>query len=89
MVTKHHPIYFIPDFILIDFQVSVNTFPVVLAYLHKTGPLGICSPEKLSTGPLVFSLLGKAASEVFWWLGIGWYQFVTLISWLNVFLLTR
>lgn len=32
---------------------------------------------------------GKAASEVFWWLGIGWYQFVTLISWLNVFLLTR
>ena len=32
----------------------------------------------------MFSLLGKAASEVFWWLGIGWYQFVTLISWLNV-----
>ncbi|XP_032115792.1 SUN domain-containing protein 1 isoform X17 [Sapajus apella] len=33
--------------------------------------------------------LWKAASGVFWWLGIGWYQFVTLISWLNVFLLTR
>ncbi|XP_043310788.1 SUN domain-containing protein 1 isoform X15 [Cervus canadensis] len=31
----------------------------------------------------------KAASGVFWWLGIGWYQLVTLISWLNVFLLTR
>ncbi|XP_051691202.1 SUN domain-containing protein 1 isoform X6 [Oryctolagus cuniculus] len=31
----------------------------------------------------------KAASGVFWWLGIGWYQFVTLVSWLNVFLLTR
>ncbi|XP_075851344.1 SUN domain-containing protein 1 isoform X10 [Microcebus murinus] len=31
----------------------------------------------------------KAASGMFWWLGIGWYQFVTLISWLNVFLLTR
>uniref|UniRef100_A0A8C9AAW2 Sad1 and UNC84 domain containing 1 n=1 Tax=Prolemur simus TaxID=1328070 RepID=A0A8C9AAW2_PROSS len=31
----------------------------------------------------------KAASGLFWWLGIGWYQFVTLISWLNVFLLTR
>ncbi|XP_054574253.1 SUN domain-containing protein 1 isoform X3 [Eptesicus fuscus] len=31
----------------------------------------------------------KAASGVFWWLGSGWYQFVTLISWLNVFLLTR
>ncbi|XP_057171639.1 SUN domain-containing protein 1 isoform X17 [Ursus arctos] len=35
------------------------------------------------------SLKGKAASGIFWWLGIGWYQFVTLISWLNVFLLTR
>uniref|UniRef100_A0A8C2PJA7 SUN domain-containing protein n=1 Tax=Capra hircus TaxID=9925 RepID=A0A8C2PJA7_CAPHI len=33
--------------------------------------------------------LWKAASEVFWWLGTGWYQLVTLISWLNVFLLTR
>ncbi|XP_043771431.1 SUN domain-containing protein 1 isoform X13 [Cervus elaphus] len=33
--------------------------------------------------------LWKAASGVFWWLGIGWYQLVTLISWLNVFLLTR
>ncbi|XP_015357567.1 SUN domain-containing protein 1 isoform X10 [Marmota marmota marmota] len=32
---------------------------------------------------------GKAASRMLWWLGIGWYQFVTLISWLNVFLLTR
>ncbi|XP_046276946.1 SUN domain-containing protein 1 isoform X12 [Marmota monax] len=31
----------------------------------------------------------KAASRMLWWLGIGWYQFVTLISWLNVFLLTR
>ncbi|XP_037669967.1 SUN domain-containing protein 1 isoform X2 [Choloepus didactylus] len=32
---------------------------------------------------------GKVASAVFWWLGTGWYQLVTLISWLNVFLLTR
>uniref|UniRef100_A0A6I8NQS4 Sad1 and UNC84 domain containing 1 n=1 Tax=Ornithorhynchus anatinus TaxID=9258 RepID=A0A6I8NQS4_ORNAN len=31
----------------------------------------------------------KAASGTFWWLGIGWYQFVALVSWLNVFLLTR
>ncbi|XP_048348674.1 SUN domain-containing protein 1 isoform X12 [Sphaerodactylus townsendi] len=31
----------------------------------------------------------KAASGVFWWLGTGWYQLVTLISLLNVFLLTR
>ncbi|XP_060116966.1 SUN domain-containing protein 1 isoform X5 [Heteronotia binoei] len=31
----------------------------------------------------------KAASGVFWWLGTGWYQLVTLISLLNVFILTR
>ncbi|XP_057343476.1 SUN domain-containing protein 1 isoform X7 [Manis pentadactyla] len=31
----------------------------------------------------------KAASGIYWWLGIGWYQFVTLVSWLNVFLLIR
>ncbi|XP_053132204.1 SUN domain-containing protein 1 isoform X13 [Hemicordylus capensis] len=33
--------------------------------------------------------LWKAAAGVFWWLGTGWYQFVTLVSLLNVFLLTR
>ncbi|KAG9476921.1 hypothetical protein GDO78_002362 [Eleutherodactylus coqui] len=32
---------------------------------------------------------GKAASGVFWWLGTGWYQLTTLVSLLNVFLLTR
>uniref|UniRef100_A0A8C5S0G4 Sad1 and UNC84 domain containing 1 n=1 Tax=Laticauda laticaudata TaxID=8630 RepID=A0A8C5S0G4_LATLA len=31
----------------------------------------------------------KAATRAFWWLGTGWYQLVTLISLLNVFLLTR
>nr|KAF6482293.1 Sad1 and UNC84 domain containing 1 [Molossus molossus] len=36
-----------------------------------------------------FSRAGKAASGAFWWLGSGWYQVVALISWLNVFLLTR
>ncbi|CAN2390576.1 Sad1 and UNC84 domain containing 1, partial [Pristimantis euphronides] len=32
---------------------------------------------------------GKAASGIFWWLGTGWYQLATLVSLLNVFLLTR
>ncbi|KAG7491399.1 hypothetical protein MATL_G00003300 [Megalops atlanticus] len=32
---------------------------------------------------------GKAAAGVFWWLGTGWYQLVTLMSLLNVFILTR
>ncbi|XP_045142017.1 SUN domain-containing protein 1 isoform X4 [Echinops telfairi] len=31
----------------------------------------------------------KAASGALWWLSIGWYQLVTLTSWLNVFFLTR
>ncbi|XP_060548836.1 SUN domain-containing protein 1 isoform X5 [Pantherophis guttatus] len=31
----------------------------------------------------------KAATGAFWWLGTGWYQLATLISLLNVFLLTR
>ncbi|XP_077130980.1 SUN domain-containing protein 1 isoform X4 [Ranitomeya variabilis] len=32
---------------------------------------------------------GMAASGMFWWLGTGWYQLSTLVSLLNVFLLTR
>lgn len=32
---------------------------------------------------------GKAASGMFWWLGTGWYQLTTLVSLLNIFLLTR
>ncbi|XP_023666409.2 SUN domain-containing protein 1 isoform X3 [Paramormyrops kingsleyae] len=33
--------------------------------------------------------LWKAAAGAFWWLGTGWYQLVTLMSLLNVFILTR
>ncbi|XP_038847107.1 SUN domain-containing protein 1-like isoform X2 [Salvelinus namaycush] len=32
---------------------------------------------------------GKAATGVFWWLGTGWYHLVTLLSLLNIFVLTR
>ncbi|NP_001354631.1 SUN domain-containing protein 1 isoform mmm [Homo sapiens] len=46
-------------------------------------------PGRAGTLWHIWACAGKAASGVFWWLGIGWYQFVTLISWLNVFLLTR
>ncbi|XP_077763585.1 SUN domain-containing protein 1 isoform X8 [Canis aureus] len=46
-------------------------------------------PESKSFKSKSHESKGKAASGIFWWLGIGWYQFVTLISWLNVFLLTR
>ncbi|XP_070219263.1 SUN domain-containing protein 1 isoform X7 [Bos mutus] len=58
--------------------------------LHRAGATGWrVSRTLLSVLCLATAAPGKAASEVFWWLGIGWYQFVTLISWLNVFLLTR
>ncbi|XP_033908391.1 SUN domain-containing protein 1-like isoform X8 [Acipenser ruthenus] len=33
--------------------------------------------------------LWKAASGALWWLGTGWYQLITLMSLLNVFVLTR
>ncbi|XP_041942659.1 SUN domain-containing protein 1 isoform X2 [Alosa sapidissima] len=38
---------------------------------------------------LVLLAPGKAAKAAFWWLGAAWYQFITLMSLLNVFFLTR
>ncbi|XP_036597244.1 SUN domain-containing protein 1 isoform X6 [Trichosurus vulpecula] len=58
--------------------------------LQRIGATGwFVSRKVLSFLWLAIVSPGKAASGVFWWLGTGWYQFVTLISWLNVFLLTR
>ncbi|KAG3260154.1 Sad1 and UNC84 domain containing 1, transcript variant X7 [Ictidomys tridecemlineatus] len=57
---------------------------------HTATHLQLSRPRRVAgaVGRL-FTHAGKAASGMLWWLGIGWYQFVTLISWLNVFLLTR
>ncbi|XP_005367153.1 SUN domain-containing protein 1 isoform X5 [Microtus ochrogaster] len=58
--------------------------------LHRTRAAGWSVAEAIwSALWLAVTAPGKAASGTFWWLGSGWYQFVTLISWLNVFLLTR
>ncbi|XP_060223983.1 SUN domain-containing protein 1 isoform X5 [Meriones unguiculatus] len=58
--------------------------------LHRTRAAGWSVAEAMwSVLWLAVTAPGKAASGTFWWLGSGWYQFVTLISWLNVFLLTR
>ncbi|CAH7266229.1 SUN domain-containing protein 1 isoform X6 [Phodopus roborovskii] len=58
--------------------------------LHRTRAAGWSVAKALwSVLWLALTAPGKAASGIFWWLGSGWYQFVTLISWLNVFLLTR
>ncbi|XP_042336536.1 SUN domain-containing protein 1 isoform X9 [Sceloporus undulatus] len=50
----------------------------VKEFLREDGHLGINGES-----------LWKAAAGAFWWLGTGWYQLVTLISLLNVFILTR
>ncbi|XP_049759021.1 SUN domain-containing protein 1 isoform X4 [Elephas maximus indicus] len=58
--------------------------------LRRTAAVGwLVSSAVWSALWLAITAPGKAASGVFWWLGFGWYQFVTLMSWLNVFLLTR
>ncbi|XP_027947632.1 SUN domain-containing protein 1 isoform X5 [Eumetopias jubatus] len=59
------------------------------AHSAPLGPSPRLYSRDTSQKPESVSLKGKAASGIYWWLGIGWYQFVTLISWLNVFLLTR
>ncbi|XP_048186613.1 SUN domain-containing protein 1 isoform X2 [Perognathus longimembris pacificus] len=63
---------------------------LVMQTLRRIGAAGWFVSQTLwSALLLAIAAPGKAASRTFWWLGVGWYQFVTLISWLNVFLLTR
>nr|XP_058141649.1 SUN domain-containing protein 1 isoform X15 [Dasypus novemcinctus] len=58
--------------------------------LPRTGAAGRrVSASVLSWLSWAVAAPGKAVSAVFWWLGTGWYQLAALISWLNVFLLTR
>nr|XP_054107453.1 SUN domain-containing protein 1 isoform X20 [Callithrix jacchus] len=76
-----------------DGHLSVNGEALcyfLLQTLHRIGAAG-WAVSRMVWSALWLAVIapGKAASGVFWWLGIGWYQFVTLISWLNVFLLTR
>ncbi|XP_031194338.1 SUN domain-containing protein 1 isoform X8 [Mastomys coucha] len=63
---------------------------LLIRALRRTRAAGWFAAEAMwSVLWLAVTAPGKAASGTFWWLGSGWYQFVTLISWLNVFLLTR
>ncbi|XP_054851367.1 SUN domain-containing protein 1 isoform X2 [Eublepharis macularius] len=76
-----------------DHQLDVNGEYFCYFLLHtlqRTGTAGwLASKKVLSLLWLAIVSPGRAASGVFWWLGTGWYQLVTLISLLNVFLLTR
>ncbi|XP_072453889.1 SUN domain-containing protein 1 isoform X3 [Notamacropus eugenii] len=83
----------VKEFLREDGHLSVNGESLcyfLMQTLQKIGAAGwFVSRKVLSFLWLAIVSPGKAASGVFWWLGTGWYQFVTLISWLNVFLLTR
>nr|KAF6482295.1 Sad1 and UNC84 domain containing 1 [Molossus molossus] len=58
--------------------------------LHRVGAAGWHAVQAMLSALWSAAMApGKAASGAFWWLGSGWYQVVALISWLNVFLLTR
>ncbi|XP_064780258.1 SUN domain-containing protein 1-like isoform X5 [Oncorhynchus masou masou] len=69
----------------------------VLMRTHKNGEAlssycGSMHVKELGTDGKHMNPIGslcKAATGVFWWLGTGWYHLVTLISLLNVFVLTR
>ncbi|XP_053782775.1 SUN domain-containing protein 1 [Desmodus rotundus] len=63
---------------------------VVMRTLQRTGAAGWAMVQAVLS--VLWSAAvapGKAAAGALWWLGSGWYQLVTLMSWLNVFLLTR
>ncbi|XP_020832987.1 SUN domain-containing protein 1 isoform X5 [Phascolarctos cinereus] len=83
----------VKEFLREDGHLSVNGESLcyfLMQTLQGIGTTGwFVSKKVLSFLWLAIVSPGKAASGVFWWLGTGWYQFVTLISWLNVFLLTR
>ncbi|KAL1768409.1 SUN domain-containing protein 1 isoform X1 [Sigmodon hispidus] len=71
-------------------RLCTYTGDLLVRTLHRTRAAGWSLAEAVwSVLWLAVTAPGKAASGTFWWLGSGWYQFVTLISWLNVFLLTR
>ncbi|XP_057619466.1 SUN domain-containing protein 1 isoform X3 [Chionomys nivalis] len=71
-------------------RLCTYTGDLLVRALHRTRAAGWSVAEAIwSVLWLAVTAPGKAASGTFWWLGSGWYQFVTLISWLNVFLLTR
>ncbi|XP_027623828.1 SUN domain-containing protein 1 isoform X6 [Tupaia chinensis] len=94
---KPHPRYYgrmnVREFLREDGHLSVNGESLcyfLMQTLRRLGTAGwVVSKTVWSVLWLAIVAPGKSASGLFWWLGVGWYQFVTLISWLNVFLLTR
>ncbi|XP_033908381.1 SUN domain-containing protein 1-like isoform X1 [Acipenser ruthenus] len=62
----------------------------LLQAVRTVAPAGwLVTRKVLSVLWLAIVSPGKAASGALWWLGTGWYQLITLMSLLNVFVLTR
>ncbi|XP_042336542.1 SUN domain-containing protein 1 isoform X15 [Sceloporus undulatus] len=83
----------VKEFLREDGHLGINGESLCFFLLHMLQRMGTAG---WFVSRKVFSLLwlavvspGKAAAGAFWWLGTGWYQLVTLISLLNVFILTR
>ncbi|XP_048847059.1 SUN domain-containing protein 1 isoform X5 [Brienomyrus brachyistius] len=71
-------------------SIIAYTGSAVLQAIRALGGAGVFVLRKLLL--LLYLVMvspGKAAAGAFWWLGTGWYQLVTLMSLLNVFILTR
>ncbi|XP_034988142.2 SUN domain-containing protein 1 isoform X6 [Zootoca vivipara] len=83
----------VKEFLREDGHLGMNGESMCYFLLHMLQRMGTAgcfvSRKILSLLWLAVVSPGKAAAGVFWWLGTGWYQLVTLISLLNVFLLTR
>ncbi|XP_041435212.1 SUN domain-containing protein 1 isoform X6 [Xenopus laevis] len=63
---------------------------LLLQAVRRVGAAGwFVSRKMLSFLWLAIVSPGRAASSLLWWLGTGWYQLTTLVSLLNVFILTR
>ncbi|XP_031749554.1 SUN domain-containing protein 1 isoform X7 [Xenopus tropicalis] len=63
---------------------------LLLQAVRSVGAAGwFVSRKMLSFLWLAIVSPGRAASSLLWWLGTGWYQLATLVSLLNVFILTR
>ncbi|XP_053221750.1 SUN domain-containing protein 1 isoform X7 [Podarcis raffonei] len=83
----------VKEFLREDGHLGMNGESMCYFLLHMLQRMGTAgwfvSRKIMSLLWLAVVSPGKAAAGVFWWLGTGWYQLVTLISLLNVFLLTR
>eukprot|EP00079_Xenopus_tropicalis_P039217 XP_017952988.1 PREDICTED: SUN domain-containing protein 1 isoform X4 [Xenopus tropicalis] len=83
----------VKDFLKEDGLLRINGKSLCYLLLQAVRSVGAAgwfvSRKMLSFLWLAIVSPGRAASSLLWWLGTGWYQLATLVSLLNVFILTR